>query len=151
MTITLKSSDGKDFQLSEDACKLSKYLQEQTKDKKELVLDKINGETLKLIVDYLNHYSKDNLSKLPDKLVSDDLKSQLCTFDYKFISPLSNEVIFGLINAGLLLELEHLHDLSCIKIAAFMRDKAPDEINKQFTFECDLTEEEIKELGIEMD
>ena len=32
-----------------------------------------------------------------------------------------------------------------------MRDKAPDEINKQFTFECDLTEEEIKELGIEMD
>ena len=50
-----------------------------------------------------------------------------------------------------MLELEHLHDLSCIKIASFMRDKSPDEINKQFTFECQLTDEEIKDLGLEME
>ena len=149
MTVTLISSDGKNFQLSKDACKLSKFLQDQTKDKKELVLDKINGETLKLIVDYLNHYTTNNLSKLPEKLKSEDLKSQLCTFDYKFISPPSFEVIFNLINAGLLLELEHLHDLACIRIAAFMRDKDIDEINKEFTFECQLTPEECKELGLE--
>ena len=30
-----------------------------------------------------------------------------------------------------------------------MRDKAPDEINKIFTFEIQLTPEEIKELGLE--
>ena len=149
MTVTLISSDGKNFQLSKDACKLSKYLQEQTKDKKELVLDKVNGETLKLIVDYLNHYTTNNLSKLPEKLKSEDLKSQLCTFDYKFISPPSFEVIFNLINAGLLLELEHLHDLACIKVGAFMRDKAIDEINKEFSFEIQLTPEECKELGLE--
>ena len=149
MTITLKSNDGKDFQLSKDACKLSKYLEAQTKGKKELVLDTINGETLKLIVDYLNHYTKNNLSKLPDKLQSEDLKSQLCNFDYRFISPPSFEVIFNLINASLLLELEHLHDLACIRIAAFMRDKDIDEINKEFTFECQLTPEECKELGLE--
>ena len=150
MTITLKSNDGKDFQLSKDACKLSKYLEDKTKDKKELVLDEINGETLKLIVDYLNHYTTNSLSKLPDKLQSEDLKSQLCTFDYKFISPPSFEVIFNLINAGLLLELEHLHDLACIRIAAFMRDKDIDDINKEFTFECQLTPEECKELGLEL-
>jgi hypothetical protein len=45
--------------------------------------------------------------------------------------------------------LEHLHDLACIKIAAFMKDKAPDEINKEFTFECQLTPEEAKELGLD--
>ena len=151
MPITLKSSDNKEFQLSDEACNLSNYLKEKTKDKKELTLDQINGDTLKSIVDYLNYYSKNELSKLPAALTSSDLKTQLTTFDYKFISPLSNEVIFGLINAGLLLELEHLHDLSCIKIASFMRDKAPDEINKQFTFECQLTEEEIKDLGLDMD
>ena len=149
MTVTLISNDGKDFQLSKDACKLSKYLEAQTKGKKELVLDTINGETLKLIVDYLNHYTTNNLSKLPEKLKSEDLKSQLCTFDYKFISPPSFEVIFNLINASLLLELEHLHDLACIRIAAFMRDKDIDEINKEFTFECQLTPEECKELGLE--
>ena len=30
-----------------------------------------------------------------------------------------------------------------------MRDKAPDEINKEFTFEIQLTPEECKELGLE--
>ena len=149
MSITLKSKDGKEFKISQEACNISKYLKEKTKDKKELVLEELNDESLKLVVDYLEHYSKNELSKLPDALKSDDLKSELCIFDYKFISPISYENAFYLINAGLLLELQHLHDLACIKIAAFMRDKAPDEINKEFTFECQLTPEEIKELGLE--
>ena len=149
MSITLKSNDGKEFKLSEDACKLSKYLQEKTKDKKEVVLDKVNGETLNLLVEYLNYYSKNELSKLPEKLKSNDLKSQLSHFDYKFISPPSFEVTFNLINVSLLLELEHLHDLACIKVGAFMRDKAIDEINKEFSFEIQLTPEECKELGLE--
>ena len=149
MTVTLKSKDGKEFQLSKEACKLSKYLEAQIKDKNDIVLDNLNGEALKLLVDYLNHYSKSELSKLPDKLKSSDLKSQLSNFDYKFISPISFEIAFYLINAGDLFQLEHLHDLACIKVASFMRDKAPDEINKEFTFECQLTPEEIKELGLE--
>ena len=149
MSATLKSKDGKEFKLSQDAINLSKFLKEKTKDKKELVLDDINGETLSLVVDYLEHYSKNELSKLPSELKSTDLKSQLSNFDYKFISPPSFETTFYLINAGLLFELEHLHDLACIKIAAFMKDKAPDEINKEFTFECQLTPEEAKELGLD--
>ena len=149
MTVTLKSKDGKEFQISEESCNISKYLKEKTKDKKELVLDEVSGEALALIVEYLNYYSKNELSKLPEELKSNDLKTQLSSFDYKFISPPSFETTFYLINAGLLLELEHLHDLACIKIAAFMRDKAPDEINKIFTFEIQLTPEEIKELGLE--
>ncbi len=149
MSVTLKSKDGKEFKLSQEAINLSKFLTEKTKDKKELVLDDINGETLALVVDYLEHYSKNELSKLPSELKSTDLKSQLSNFDYKFISPPSFETTFYLINAGLLFGLEHLHDLACIKIAAFMKDKAPDEINKEFTFECQLTPEEAKELGLD--
>ena len=149
MSVTLKSKDGKEFKLSQEAINLSKFLTEKTKDKKELVLDDINGETLALVVDYLEHYSKNELSKLPSELKSTDLKSQLSNFDYKFISPPSFETTFYLINAGLLFGLDHLHDLACIKIAAFMKDKAPDEINKEFTFECQLTPEEAKELGLD--
>ena len=149
MTVTLKSKDGKEFTLSDEALNLSKYLKEKTKDQKELVLDDVNGETLALVVEYLNHYSTSEFSKLPTELKSTDLKSQLSNFDYKFISPPSFETTFYLINAGLLLNLEHLHDLACIKIAAFMKDKAPDEINKEFTFECQLTPEEAKELGLD--
>ena len=149
MSVTLKSKDGKEFKLSQEAINLSTFLKEKAKDQKELVLDDVNGETLALVVDYLEHYSKNELSKLPSELKSTDLKSQLSNFDYKFISPPSFETTFYLINAGLLFELEHLHDLACIKIAAFMKDKAPDEINKEFTFECQLTPEEAKELGLD--
>ena len=149
MTIILKSKDGKEFQLSKEACELSKYLKGKIEGKKEIVLDSINGETLKLIVDYLDHYSKNPISKLPEKLKNSDLKSQLCNFDYKFISPPSYEITFHLINASLLLDLVHLHDLACIKIASFMRDKQLDEINKEFSFEIQLTSKEIKDLGLE--
>ena len=149
MTITLKSNDGKDFQLSEDACKLSKYLQAQTKDKKEVVLDKINGETLKLIVDYLNHYSNNEIPKIPEVLQTNDLKKEVTEWDYKFIGPLSFEQTFHLINAGLLLELDHLHDLACARIAAFMKGKSPEDVNKEFTIECQLTQEEAKQLGLD--
>ncbi len=136
MTISLKSKDGKEFKISKEAFNLSKYLKEKIKDQTEFTIEEVNGETLKLIVDYLNHYSKNEMPKLPPALNSSELKNQLNNFDYKFISPCSYENTFSLINAALLLELEHLHDLACIKIAAFMRDKAPDEINKEFTFEC---------------
>ena len=149
MTVTLKSKDGKEFTISKEAYNLSKYLKEKIKDQKEFTIEEINGETLKFIVDYLNHYSKNEIPKLPNALSSPELKTQLSIYDYKFISPLSFEITFYLINAALLLELDHLHDLACIKIAAFMKDKSPDEINKEFTFECQLTPEEVKDLGLE--
>ena len=51
----------------------------------------------------------------------------------------------------MLLELEHyLHDLACARIAAFMKGKSPEEVNKvnkEFTIECQLTQDEAKELG----
>ena len=50
MTVTLKSKDGKEFQISEESCNISKYLKEKTKDKKELVLDEVSGEALALII-----------------------------------------------------------------------------------------------------
>ena len=37
MPVTLKSNDGKEFNLSDEACKLSNYLQEKTKGKKDLL------------------------------------------------------------------------------------------------------------------
>jgi hypothetical protein len=45
--------------------------------------------------------------------------------------------------------LDHLHDLACSKIAAFMKGKTPEEVNKEFTIECQLTQEEAKELGLD--
>ena len=65
------------------------------------------------------------------------------------MAPLSFEQTFHLINAGLLLELDHLHDLACAKVAAFMKGKSPEDVNKEFTIECQLTQEEAKQLGLD--
>lgn len=150
MSIVLKSNDGKEISIDKSACKRSKFLQSQIDGgKKEIVLDDIKGDTLDLVVDYLKEYSNKEPPKIPDVLKSNELKKELNAFDCDFISKVSYENTFHLINAGVLLELEHLHDVGCAKIAAFMKGKSVEEVNKEFTIECQLTQEEAKELGLE--
>ena len=150
MSFTLKSNDGQEFKVTEEACALSRYLQNQIQNRKnEIDVEDIKGEILKLVVDYLNYYSKNEIPKIPDVLSSNDLKKEVSDWDYRFVGPLSFEQSFHLINAGLLLELDHLHDLACAKIAAFMKGKSPEDVNKEFTIECQLTQEEAKQLGLD--
>ena len=150
MSITLKSNDGQEFKINEEACALSRFLQNQIQGgKNEIEVEDIKGEILKLVVDYLNYYKDNEIPKIPDVLQSDDLKKEVSQWDFNFVGPLSYEQTFHLINAGLLLELDHLHDLACAKIAAFMKGKSPEEVNKEFTIECQLTQEEAKQLGLD--
>ena len=150
MSIKLKSSDGQLFVVTPEACGLSRYLQNQIQNgKSEIDVEDVKGEILKLVVDYLNYYSSNEIPKIPDVLQSNDLKKEVSQWDYKFVQPLSYEQTFHLINAGLLLELDHLHDLACAKVAAFMKGKSPEDVNKEFTIECQLTQEEAKQLGLD--
>ena len=150
MSVKLKSSDGQEFVLSPQACGLSRYLQNQIQNgKNEIEVEDVKGDVLKLVVDYLNYYQSNEIPKIPDVLQSNDLKKEVSPWDYKFVGPLTFEQTFHLINAGLLLELDHLHDLACAKIAAFMKGKSPEDVNKEFTIECQLTQEEAKQLGLD--
>ncbi len=150
MSITLKSNDGRSFSISEGACKSSRFLQNNIENgKTEITLDEIKGDVLELVVNYLNNYEGKDFPKLPETLSSNDLESQITEWDFGFIDPVSYENAFHLINAGLILELDHLHDLACTKIAAFMKGKTPEEVNEEFTIECQLTKEEAKQLGLD--
>ena len=150
MSYTLKSNDGQAFKVDQKGIELSNVLKNQIKkESDEIEIEDIKGDILKLVADYLNYYSKNEIPKIPDVLTSNDLKKEVAEWDYNFIEPLSYEQTFHLINAGLLLELDHLHDLACAKIAAFMKGKTPEEVNKEFTIECQLTQEEAKELGLD--
>ena len=143
MSVTLKSNDGQTFSLSKEAA--DKFLTVS----KQKDLEEIKGDVLKLVVDYLEHYKNTEQPKIPEVLKSNNLKNEIDDWDYNFINPITFEQAFHLINAGVLLEIEHLHDLSCAKIAAFMKNKSPEEVNKEFTIECQLTQEEAKELGLD--
>ena len=150
MPITLKSNNDETFEVSEEGCKKSSYLQQQIDEGKTTIeLEEINGNVLKLIADYLNYYADKDFPVFPESLKSNDLKAEINEWDFTFIEPVSFENCFHLINAGLLLELNHLYELACAKIAAFMKGKTPEEVNKEFTIECQLTKEESKRLGLD--
>ena len=150
MSIKLKSSDGKDYDAVEIGCKKSKYLKKLIEGgKSEIVLDQIKGEILEKVVEYLKYYSDKDFPTLPEILKTNDLKSEVNEWDFSFINPISYENTFHLINAGAQLELDHLYNLACLKIAAFMKGKSPEEVNEEFTIECQLTPEQAKSLGLD--
>ena len=150
MPIILKGKDDNNFEVSEEGCKKSGYLQKLIEQGKTTInLEEINPDVLKIIADYLNYYADKDFPTFPEELKSNDLKAEIDEWDFNFIDPVSYENCFHLINAGLLLELNHLYELACAKIAAFMKGKNPEEVNKEFTIECQLTNEEAKQLGLD--
>lgn len=150
MSIKLKANDGQEFDLSTKAAERSNFLKNKISGGENTIeLEEIKGDVLALVKEYLEHYEGSEPAALPEVLKTNDLTKELCEWDANFVKDISFENTFNLINAAVQLELEQLHDLACTKIAAFMKGKSPDEVNKEFTIECQLTQEEAKELGLE--
>ena len=110
----------------------------------------MNECTLSNLIKYLDNYADKEFTKLPTQLESTKLEDELEEWNFKFLTDLSFEQTFNLINAAEYIQLPHLHDLACVKIAAFMKDKEPDDVNKEFTIECQLTSDEAKNLGLDV-
>ena len=150
MSVTLKSSDGRRYVVSGEACKLSKYLQNYIySGEREIQLDEARGDIVKALAEYLQFYADKECPQIPEIITGNDMSKLLNPFDLRFINSLTYEQAFNLINLSNTLDLEHLHDLSCFKIAAFIKGKTPEEVNKEFVIECQLTQEEAKQLGLE--
>ena len=150
MSIKLKSSDGKVFEAPEKGCKKSKFLKKAIEGgKTEINLNEIKSEILAKVIEYLNYYADKEFPNLPETLKSNDLKSEINEWDFTFIDAISYENTFHLINAADQLEINHLYNLACLKIAAFMKGKSPEEVNEEFTIECQLTPEQAKSLGLD--
>ena len=149
MSISLKTGD-KTFEVTKEGCKKSNYIQKLVDEGKTTInLDEIKGEVLEKIVEYLNYYADKEFPTLPETFKTNKLNEEINEWDFSFINPISYENCFHLINAGVLLGLNHLYELACAKIASFMKGKTVEEVNKEFTIECQLTPEESKELGLE--
>ena len=150
MPITLMSVDEKNFEVSEEGCKKSTYIQKYIDEGKTTInFEEIRGDVLEKIAEYLNYYADKDFPTLPEVLKGNDLKAEIGEWDFSFIDSISYENCFHLINAGLRFGLNHLYELACAKIAAFMKGKSPEEVNQEFTIECQLTQEEAKQLGLD--
>ena len=134
MSVTLKSSDGRSYVISGEAAKLSRYLQNFTySGKNEIPLEDAKGEVVKALAEYLQYYADKDFPQIPEIITGNDISKLLSPYDLKFINSIYFEQAFHLINVGNSLDLEHLHDLACFKIAAFIKGKTPEEVNREFT------------------
>jgi hypothetical protein len=149
MAKTLKSNDGKTYELTEEQVNLSNYL--KGKKESEVAID-FNTSILGFVFDYLNNYEILSATPVPEPLAGMNLEEDIGKDNAEFINKIEDwEIVFNLINCALILELNHLHDLACARVANFLKNKSPEEVQKEFTIECQLTAEEAKELGLEAD
>ena len=151
MSIILRGTNGEAVSVPDSALRACPYLQNcLINGRNDISLDEFKADVLRLLVQYLIYYSKNDFPELPEIIRQNvEIRTLLTSFDYQFASSISYEQAFNLINLANILDLPHLHDLACFKIAAFIRGKTPEEVAKEFVIECQLTQEEARQLGLE--
>merc|ERR1712048_1122472 len=115
---------------------------EGDQDVKRIEIKKVDGKSLKLVVDYLAHHkgkipadiAKPIRSIKMEKIVEDE-------YDAKFINAQSKRNIFQIILGANYMDIKSLLHLGCAKIATLIKGKSPEEIKKILSEEDDSPED----------
>ena len=134
--ITLVSSgdNPKSLALLKDYAKMSKLVAnilEGDQDATEIQVKQVDGDTLSLIVKYLEHHegkepaeiAKPIRSVKMEKIVED-------TWDADFINGLQKRALFQLILGANYMDCKSLLHLGCAKVATMIKGKSPEEIKQ---------------------
>ena len=134
MSIVLKSSDGQKIAVPDGALNACAYFQNcAINGRKEIELDEFKSDVLRILISYLNFYSKNNYPQIPEIIRANaDIRTLLTSFDFSFASSINYEQAFNLINLANLLDLGHLHDLACFKIFHISQNHIKSNINSSF-------------------
>ena len=145
-TIKVKSSDGKVIELSTKAASKSKLLSGVIQDypeDSEFPLNKINGETLEKVKEYLVHY-QDSEPRQIEKPLPKDFKDCVDEWDYKFIGD-DNTQILAIIFAANFMDIKPLLELAAAKVATLIRGTTTESIRKDFEIK-DFSKEEENQM-----
>ena len=145
MTITLKSSDGQQFQIDIKSAKRSTYIAdliEEHKGETEFLIPEVEAKILKKIVEYLIHYKETEPRDIKRPLKDSKIEKILDKWDYTYITSFALADCVDLLNAATFMDIQPLLRLMCARIAALMIELPLDEVKTTFGIECDMTEEE---------
>ncbi|SPT20563.1 unnamed protein product [Triticum aestivum] len=115
--ITLKSSEGEEFEVDEAVAKES--------------------QTIRHMIEYCKKHVQATAEPAP----TEDMKS----WDAEFIK-VDQATLFDLILAANYLDIKGLLDLTCQTVADMIKGKTPEEIRKTFNIKNDFTPEEEAEI-----
>ncbi|PIN07899.1 SCF ubiquitin ligase, Skp1 component [Handroanthus impetiginosus] len=139
--LTLKSSDGKEFSLSESAAVLSGVLKGMVADgltEGEIPIGTVDGSILEKVIGYLNKHAEGG--------VSDGEKKK---FDEEFVTVEEMKVLFEIAKAANFLEIKGLMATACQEIAKRMKDKSVKWVREMFNVENDFDAEEEEMIKAE--
>ena len=146
--ITLVSSDGEKFQISEKAARRSvlvKGIIDDYPDDPEVPLHNVKSSILTKIITYLEQYGDSEPKEIERPLPSNNFNECVDAWDYQFID-LELEVIFELILAANYMDIRPLMELASSKVASIIKGKSPEEIRKTFNIQNDFTPEEENQI-----
>ena len=93
---------------------------------------------LKKVIDYCTFHERAERERMPE----DDQK----IWDEEFVH-VDDEILFKMVLAANFLDIRALLDLSCKKVAEYIKEcKTPEEIRKRFNIKNDFTPEEEEEV-----
>uniref|UniRef100_A0A8R7UMT1 SKP1-like protein n=1 Tax=Triticum urartu TaxID=4572 RepID=A0A8R7UMT1_TRIUA len=135
--ITLKSSDGEEFQVEEAVAMESQTIRHMIEDDcadNGIPLPNVESKILSKVIEYCKKHP-------PPPTPAEDLKS----FDTEFVK-VDQATLFDLILAANYLNIKGLLDLTCQTVADMIKGKTPEEIRKTFNIKNDFTPEEEAEI-----
>ena len=147
--VVLTSSDEQKFEIDIESAKQSELLKgliDNSKPDQTISIIDVKSDTLKKIVEYLTHYKGVEPKSIPKPLPSSNLSDSLDEWDINFINGIEPDNLYDLINGANYMTINSLIDLACAKIASLMKDKTVEEMRTMLNTECDLSEEELKQL-----
>ncbi|KAK7269991.1 hypothetical protein RIF29_22832 [Crotalaria pallida] len=137
--ITLKSFDGKAFEVDEAVAMQShtiKYMIEDNCADNGIPIPNVSGKILAKVIEYCEKHVE-AAAATDDK----DLKA----WDADFAN-VDQATLYDLLMAANYLDIKNLLDLTCQTVADMIKGKSPEEIRKIFNIKNDFTPEEEEEI-----
>ena len=138
--LTLKSKDGIELKITKKNAQLSTLLNEANQTTFEI--KDVDGKTLQLIVNFLNHYEGTAPKEIDKPIKSSNLKEILDEWSFDFLEHLSVDEVSNLTVGSNYMEIQSLLDIVCARIAVMCKDKSDEEIITMFNIKEVFSENE---------
>ena len=146
-TIKLKSSDGKEIEISKKAANKSGLLKgiiEDFPDNTEIPVNQVNSSILEKVKEYLVHYQDEEPSGVEVPLKSMDFKECVSEWDYNYLGE-DIDLIFNLINASNYMDIKSLLEIASAKLGSKIKGMTSEAVKKDFEIP-ELTKEENDQI-----
>lgn len=139
--IKLLAKDGKEFEVEKDVACVSETVKNMVEDcspDEAVPLPNVESSILARVIEYCEYHHKSAKEAIPE----DDQNN----WDKEFVR-VDDEILFNMILAANFLDIKSLLDLTCKKVAEYIKEcKTPEEIRKRFNIKNDFTPEEEEEV-----